>query len=278
MTPTHKKLQVIEPYQAWFDLRLGEVWSYRTLVAMLTWREITIRYKQTLLGIGWVVLQPLLMLLIFTAIFSLMIPQQATDYPFAIFVFPGLIVWRFMSDGVMRSTQSLMNNARLIEKVYFPRLVVVLAAVLAATVDMLVALVLLLIGLALTGVTLTAQFLLAPLYLLLAGVVVLTAALWLAPLSVRYRDVNQALPFLLQISLYLAPIFYPITLIPEPYRALYSLNPMVTVVEGFRWAVLGINVAPLLLPSVASTVALLVLFVLGVAFFKRSEADFADYI
>ncbi len=275
-----KRHTVIVPYRRLFDLRLSEIWTYRSLLAMLTWREITIRYQQAVLGVMWVVLQPVVNLIIYATVFGLLLHAPSEEYPYVIYLFPALIAWRLMGDGIGRGSLSLTqsSNTKLIEKVYFPRLLIVLAAIFAVIIDFLVSLVILLIAVLLFQVTLTWHILFIPLYTALAVVTILAVCVWLAPLNVRYRDVTHILPFLVQISLYTSPILYPITLIPEKFRWIYGLNPITNIVQGFRWCILGDSVAPDLIPAAIGFCLMGAILLMGLAFFKRSELTFADNI
>ena len=275
---TAKRHTVIEPYHHLFDLKLAEIWNYRGLLIMLTWREITVRYQQTLLGVMWVILQPVINIIIYSLVFGLLLRAPSENYPYIIYLFPALIIWRLMGDGISRGSLSLMSNSRLIEKVYFPRLVIVLSSIAASIIDFLVALLVLLVVMILYHVSFTWHIVLLPLYTLLGVVTILTSCVWLAPLNILYRDVTHLLPFIVQISLYVSPIFYPITLIPESVRWIYSLNPMTTVVQGFRWCLLAAIAPPDFVPAVIGFIIVGIVLVIGLAFFKRSEFTFADNI
>jgi len=275
---TTKRHLVIEPYHRLFDLNLGEIWNYRSLLMMLTWREITVRYQQTLLGIMWVIVQPVINIIIYSLVFGVLLRVPSENYPYIVYLFPGLIVWRFVGDGISRGSLSLMVNSRLIEKIYFPRLVVVMSTIAATIMDFVFAFLVLLVVMILYRVNLTWHVLLLPLYTLLAVVIVLSVCVWLAPLNIRYRDVTHILPFIVQISMYLSPIMYPITLIPASVRAIYSINPITTVVLGFRWCLLPDSSPPNLVPAIIGLVLTGMVLVFGLAFFKRSERTFVDNI
>lgn len=275
---TVKRHTVVEPYHRLFDLRLAEIWDYRGLLVMLTWREITVRYQQTLLGVMWVILQPIINIVIYSVVFGLLLHAPSEQYPYVVYLFPGLIVWRLMADGISRGSLSLTSNVRLIEKVYFPRLVMVLASILAVLIDFLFALLILLVVMVLYHINFSWQFLFFPFYVLLAVFVILSVCVWLAPLNIRYRDITHIIPFIVQISMYLSPILYPVTLIPESVRWIYSLNPMTTVIQGFRWCLLADSTPPNLVPAVIGFVITGVIFIFGLAFFKRAEYTFVDKI
>jgi lipopolysaccharide transport system permease protein len=277
-TLTAKRHTVIEPYHRLFDLNLGEIWHYRSLLVMLIWREITIRYQQTLLGIMWVIVQPVINIIIYSLVFGVLLRVPSENYPYIVYLFPGLLVWRLVGDGISRGSLSLMTNSRLIEKIYFPRLVIVISTVAAAIVDFLFALSILLVVMFLYRANLTWHVLLLPIYLSLAVVIILSICVWLAPLNIRYRDVTHILPFIVQISMYLSPIMYPITLIPPSVREIYSINPITTVVQGFRWCLLPDSSPPNLIPAVIGFVLMGIVLVFGLAFFKRSERTFVDDI
>jgi len=245
---------------------------------MLTWREITIRYQQTLLGVMWVIIQPIINIIIYSVVFGLLLRAPSENYPYVIYLFPALIVWRLMGDGISRGSLSLTNNVSLIGKVYFPRLIIVLATIAAAMLDFLFALLVLLITMVLYRVEFSWHLLFIPFYALLAVVTILSVCVWLAPLNIRYRDVTHILPFIVQISMYLSPILYPITLIPESVRWVYSLNPMTTVVQGFRWCLLANSAPPELVPAVIGFMITGMILFFGLVFFKRSELTFVDNI
>jgi lipopolysaccharide transport system permease protein len=275
---TTKRHTVIEPYHRLFDLRLAEIWNYRSLLVMLTWREITVRYQQTLLGVMWVILQPIINIIIYSLVFGVLLRAPSEDYPYVIYLFPALIIWRLMGDGISRGSLSLTNNVRLIEKVYFPRLVIVISSVAAVMLDFLFALLVLIVVMIPYRVVFTWHVIFIPVYVLLALVTILTVDVWLAPLNIRYRDVTHILPFIVQISMYTSPILYPISLIPESLRWLYSLNPITTVVQGFRWCLLSNSAPPELVPAVIGFIITIGVLIFGLAFFKRSEYTFVDSI
>jgi lipopolysaccharide transport system permease protein len=275
---TFKRHTVIEPYHRLFDLRLAEIWDYRSLLIMLMWREITIRYQQTLLGILWVIVQPIINIIIYALVFGLLLHTPSEKYPYIVYLFPALIIWRLMADGISRGSLSLTSNVRLIEKVYFPRMVMLIASILAVVIDFLFALLVLSVVMVLYHIGFSWHILLIPVYTLLAFFVTLSVCVWLAPLNVRYRDITHIIPFIVQLSMYLSPIVYPITLIPESVRGLYSLNPMTIVIQGFRWCLLAESTPPELTSAAIGFLITGVIFVFGLAFFKRAEYTFVDTI
>lgn len=269
---------VIEPPRGWQALDLREIWRYRELLYFLVWRDVKVRYKQTAIGVAWVVLQPFLTMVLFSVIFGqLMGVSTGGREPYPIFAYVALLPWTLFAGALSRCGQSLVADANLITKIYFPRLILPFAAVLSTLVDFAVSFLILLGLLAFYGIMPGTAVLALPLLLLLA---ILTAAgfgLWLAALNVRYRDVGYVIPFLVQFWLFLTPVAYPSTLIPEPWRLLYFLNPMAGVVDGFRWALLGQQSVPgasLLL----SALVVWLIFAGGLFYFRRIEFEFADVV
>jgi lipopolysaccharide transport system permease protein len=271
---------LIRPTRGLASLGLRAVWEYRELLFFLVWRDVKVRYKQTALGVLWVVLQPLVSMAIFTVLFGVLLKVPSGDAPYPVFAFAGLLPWNYFSQSLSRASTSLVNSSHLITKIYFPRLVIPLSGVFSSLVDFAISFVVLLILMLLYGVTPSARMLLLPALLLLALVTALGFGLWLSALNVKYRDVGYLLPFLIQIWMYLTPVVYGSSLIPERYRFLLSLNPMTGVVEGFRWALLGGELesylsAPLLALSVGIALAVLVS---GAVFFRTTERSFADVV
>ena len=267
----------IRPPQGWSSLGLRELWEYRELLYFLMWRDVKVRYKQTALGVAWVVLQPLLMMLIFTLFFGKLggIPSDGVPYP--VFTFCALLPWQLFAHALTESSNSLVGNQNLLTKVYFPRLVVPISAVLGGLVDFAIAFVILLILMAYFGIVPGVAILTLPFFILLAVMTALGVGLWLSALNVQYRDVRYTIGFLIQFWLFATPVAYPSSLIPEGWRALYGLNPMAGVVEGFRWALLGKAAAPGPLLAVSVGVVMLI-FVSGLYYFRRMEETFADLI
>jgi lipopolysaccharide transport system permease protein len=267
----------IRPSRGWVALGLGELWDYRELLWFLVWRDVKVRYKQTVLGAAWALVQPLAAMAIFTIFFGRLAQIPSENVPYSVFAFAGLTLWLFFATGVTQAANSLVAGASLVTKVYFPRLLMPVSAVLAGAIDLALASGLL-IGLAVVlGVTPPAQLPAAPLFVLLAFATALGAGLWLAALNVQYRDVRHVVPFLTQIWLFATPVAYPSSLLDEPWRTLYGVNPMAGAVEGFRWAVLGTPAPPggMIALSVAVSGALLVG---GAFYFRRTEKTFADVI
>jgi len=268
---------VIRPSRGWVSLRLHELWEYRELLYFLTWRDIKVRYKQTVLGAAWAIIQPLFAMVVFSIFFGRLAKVPSDGLPYPIFAYCGLIPWQLFSHALTESANSLVANQNLITKVYFPRLVIPLAAALGGIVDFGIAFLVLLGMMTYYGITPTVAVATLPLFLLLALASALGAGLWLSALNVQYRDVRYTIPFLSQLWLFATPIVYPSSLIPERWRALYGLNPMAGVVEGFRWTLLGTPRAPgpMLLVSI---VVVIVLLVGGLYYFRRMEKTFADVV
>ncbi len=273
----HRATIHIEARRRWFSLRLGELWEYRELVYFLVWRDLKVRYKQATFGIAWTIIQPLITMMIFTMIFGYFGKISAGGAPYPIFVLTALVPWSYFASALGRSGSSLLADANLIEKVYFPRLILALAAVTTPMVDFLCSFVVLLGMFVWYGVTPSWNILFLPLFLFLALVTALAGGLWLGPLNVRYRDIGHTLPFLIQVWMYLSPVIYPVHLVPERWRLLYSLNPMVGVIEGFRWALLRDRIPSFDIMILSSTVVFLLLWS-GAIFFRRIEQTFVDVI
>jgi lipopolysaccharide transport system permease protein len=267
----------IEPSRGWASLRLRELWEYRELLYFLVWRDVKIRYKQTVLGALWAVIQPVCMMLVFTLFFGKLAKVPSDGIPYPIFSFAALVPWTFFATGVSQSALCVVISAEVIRKVYFPRLALPIAAVLAGAVDFAIAFVVLLGLMACFGILPTVRAVWVPLLFFLALISALGAGLWLSALYVYYRDVRFVIPFIVQFWMFASPIAYPSSLLIEPWRTLYAANPMVGVVEGFRWALLGTISAPYAMMAV-SYVSALVILLSGVLFFRRMERFFADVV
>jgi lipopolysaccharide transport system permease protein len=271
---------IIQPTHGWASLQLGAVWHYRELLYFLVWRDIKIRYKQTALGVVWVVLQPVISMLVFSGLFGVLLNAPSSGVPYPVFVYAGLLPWTYFAGSLARSSTSLVDSRNLITKVYFPRLLVPLTGVLAGLVDFAVGFVVLILLMLLYGIVPTAAVVFLPAFLLLAMLTALGFGLWLSALNVRYRDIGYIIPFMVQIWLYLTPVIYSVSLIPERFQFLLGLNPMTSVVAGFRWALLG--QAPATQSSiwifVLSLVTMVVVLISSLVFFRRTERTFADII
>jgi lipopolysaccharide transport system permease protein len=267
----------IAPSRGWVPLKLGELWAYRELLYFLVWRDIKVRYKQTALGASWAIIQPFMTMVVFSLFFGHLAKMPSDNVPYPIFAFAALVPWTFFANGLSQSSNSLVGASNLITKVYFPRLIVPLASVAAGFVDFVIAFVVLLGMMLYYGLVPTLNIVWLPLFVLLAWISALGVGLWFSALSVTYRDVRYIVPFLTQFWLFATPIAYPSSLLHEPWRTVYGLNPMVGVVEGFRWALLRTNTAPGAAVVVSAVVALLVL-VTGALYFRRMERNFADTV
>jgi len=268
---------VIEPSRGWIGLRLRELWEYRELLYFLVWRDIKVRYKQTALGAAWAIIQPFFSMVVFSLFFGKLAKMPSDGIPYPIFAYAGLVPWTFFANGLSQSANSLVDSANLIRKIYFPRLTIPIANVLAGLVDFVLAFAVLLVMMAWYRIYPTERLIWLPLFLLLALVTALAVGLWLSVLNVEYRDVRYTVPFITQFWMFATPIVYPSSLLNEPWRTIYGLNPMVGVVEGFRWALLGTKTAPG--PAIAvSAAAALLLLVGGAFYFRRMEKTFADVV
>ena len=267
----------IEPPRGWLDLRLGEVWAYRELLYFFVWRDIKVRYKQTVIGVAWVVLQPLLTMGVFTLFFGRLakLPSDGLAYP--VFYFTALVPWNYFSTALQSCTAVVVDNQRVITKVFFPRLVLPLSAVVSGLVDFAIGFVVLGIVLAIYGIRPGLAALWLPVLLLLAVLTALGVGLWMSALNALYRDVKYVVPFLIQFWMFASPVAYPSSLVPQRWRWLYGLNPMAGVIDGFRWALTGHGQPPgaLLLASSGMVVAVVLG---GLFFFQRMEGAIADRV
>jgi lipopolysaccharide transport system permease protein len=267
----------LKPAKGWLGIDLKELWHYRELIYFLTWRDIKVRYKQALLGIAWSVLQPVLTTAIMTVVFGVLLKVESDGLPYPVFALSALLPWHLFQLSLQKSSISLVGNANLLTKVYFPRVIIPLSSVLAALVDFVISLILLFITMAIYRIPLTWNVLWVIPLTILTVLAALAVGFWLSALNVQYRDVQQMVPFLIQIWMYATPIVYPISIIPEgTFRYIYSLNPMVGVVQGFRWAFFGGSPPDMTL--LISSLAVLLLLVTGLFFFRRMEKTFADVV
>lgn len=258
-------------------LDLRELWAYRELIYFLTWRDIKVRYKQTAIGIAWVLLQPLAMMIVFTLFFGNLAGVSSQGVPYPVFVLTALIPWQLFSRAITDSTNSLVTDQRLITRVYFPRIIVPISTVLAALVDFLISCLLLIVLMLGYGVPLRPEIAFVPIFTLLMLIAALGVGFWLSALNVEYRDVMYTMPFLNQFWFFITPVVYPITVVPEKLRLLYGFNPMAGVTEGFRWALLGTG--PIASSTIASSaIAAFIIFTTGIVWFRRRERTFIDAI
>ena len=267
----------IQASRGWASLGVTDLWEYRELLYFLIWRDIKIRYKETVLGAAWAILQPFFTMVIFTIFFGRLASIPSDGVPYPIFAYAALVPWTFFANGLTQAVNSVVGGANLIKKVYFPRLILPIAAVLAGVVDFVFAFAVLLGMTLYYRITPSWHILMLPVFLLLVLIAALSVALWLSALNVQFRDIRYIAPFIVQVWLFATPIAYPSTLLPEPWRTVYGLNPMVGVVEGFRWALLGSGAGPSPMMAVSGAVCL-VLLVGGAYYFRRIERTFADVI
>lgn len=288
---TDPALRTIKPKQGFSAVNVSELWRYRELFLFLAWRDLLIRYKQTVLGILWAILQPLTSVAVFTIVFGKMAGLDANGAPYPLLTLAAMIPWQMFSGGLAASSLSLVSSANLVTKIYFPRLIIPLSSTFGTLLDALIGLILLLLTVGfylLAGsqgwVTSSAtvglhwQILLTPLWFLLGLLTTIAAGLWLSALNVKYRDIKYVVPFMIRIAMLISPIGYLSTEIPQPYRLIYSINPLVGVIDGFRWSVLGNNFEPYWPGMAVSALATLFLLVSGLLFFRNTERRFADII
>jgi len=268
---------IIERRKSLFNLDVQGLVQHRELLFFLTWRDIKIRYKQTLIGAAWAVVQPLMTMLIFTIIFGRFAKIPSDDLPYPVFAYAGILPWTYFAEALSRSSSSVVSDGNLIKKVYFPRLIIPLAAVLTPGVDFFLSLLFLLGMMAWFGIQPTGQIMFLPVFLILAFVTALSVGLWLSALNVRYRDIRYTVPFLIQLWMYASPVVYPVNLIPERWRMVFALNPMTGVIEGFRWTLLGKEAPDFYLIIISALVVLTMLFA-GTLLFKQMERSFADVV
>lgn len=268
---------IIRPSRGWVPLKLADLWAYRELLYFLIWRDVKVRYKQTVLGAAWAIIQPFFTMVVFSVVFGRLAKIPSDGLPYPVFAYCALLPWQLFAHALTESGNSLVASQNLITKVYFPRLVIPLAAVLAGLVDFAIAFVVLLAMMAYYGIAPTAAVATLPLFLLLAVATALGVGLWLSALNVQYRDVRYTIPFLTQFWLFATPVAYPASLVPERWRGLFGLNPMAGVVEGFRWALLGKAEGPGALLAVSVAIVMVIL-VGGLYYFRRMEKIFADVV
>jgi len=275
--PTETILVTIEPPKSWVSLRLRDLWQYRELLYFLTWRDVKVRYKQTLLGAAWAILQPLLTMLIFTLLFGRFagIPSEGIPYP--LFAFGGLLIWIFFSNSVTNSGNSLVASANLLTKIYFPRMIIPAAAVGAGLVDLLLAFVIQIVLMAYYQVRVTWAITMIPLLVLLTTMLALGVGMWLSALNVKYRDIRYAIPFLIQLWMFASPIIYPLSMLPAKWQWVLMLNPLTGIIQNFRVALFG-NQNFEWKSLAASAVITLLVLVYSTFSFRRMERHFADIV
>lgn len=267
----------IQPTRGWVSLQLKELWNYRELVYFFIWRDVKVRYKQTALGAAWAIIQPLFTMIVFSLFFGRLAKLPSDGIPYPLFAYAALVPWTFFAQGLAQSADSLVSQGSLIKKVYFPRLAIPLSTVSAGLVDVTISFTVLLMLMAYYHVRISGNIIWLPCLLLLAFTTALGTGLWLSALNVRFRDVKYTVPFLSQFWMFATPIVYPSSLLHGRWKEVFALNPMVGVVEGFRWALLGAKTrpGPMIL---ASAVAAIVILIGGAFYFRRMEKHFADVV
>lgn len=278
MSHSHTE-RVLRPSQGWIRLNLSELWQFRELLALLTWRDVSVRYKQAYLGFAWAILQPLLTMLVFTLVFGRLAGLRQGNEPYALLTLAALLPWQFFANALSESSSSLVASSRIISKVYFPRLVIPISAVLGGFIDALISLALLLVLMPFFGAPYSWRLLLTPACFLLVLVPTFAAGIWLSALNVKYRDVKFIVPFFTRVGMYITPVgFVWMRLVPEKWQFLYSLNPLVGAIDAFRWCVLG-DAYPVYLPGLVASLSLsLIALVLGLMYFQKTERKFADLL
>jgi lipopolysaccharide transport system permease protein len=267
----------IKPSTGWAALNLKDLWNYRELIYFFTWRDLKVRYKQTLLGASWAILQPVLTMVVFSIFFGGLAKVPSDGVPYPIFSYTALLPWTLFSKALQDASRSLVSSANIISKVYFPRLILPISSTLAGLVDFMIAFVVLLLMMVFYGIRPTANIWLLPLLILLALVTAIGVSLWLSALNVMYRDVGHMIPFLNQFWMYITPIAYSSSIVPEKWKFLYALNPLAGVVEGFRWALLGTGEGPGITLLISSCIAIQIT-ISGLFYFRRMERKFADLV
>jgi lipopolysaccharide transport system permease protein len=277
-TQNRSETVVIQPLKGLVSLNLKDVWRYRELVYFLTWRDLKVRYKQSVLGVLWAILQPFLNMVVFSIVFGQLAKLPSDGLPYPIFSFSATVPWAFFAAALGTTARSMLTSGNMISKIYFPRMIVPFASVLANLVDFAIAFVILVGMLFAYHIVPTINMVFLPLFLLLAIIIAMGVGLWLSALVVMYRDFGYILGFLPTFWQYLSPVVYPSSMIPEKWRLLYSLNPMTGVIEGFRWALLGTPVGVTPLMFAASAIISVVVFVTGMFYFRRMERVFTDML
>jgi lipopolysaccharide transport system permease protein len=280
MTTNHVELTklVIKPSSGWAPLDLINLWRYRELIYFMTWRDLTVRYKQTLLGVSWAILRPLLTMVVFSIFFGGLAKMPSDGVPYPIFTFTALLPWELFATALTIASRSLVLNANMITKVYFPRIILPVSSILGGVADFAIAFLVMIGMMIFYHFAPTANIWVLPLLLILTVIAAIGVSLWLSAMNVLYRDVGYVTPFIQQLWLYITPIAYPASLVPEKWQLVYALNPMTGVVEGFRWALLGTTPNPPIALLLTSTVVSVLMLVSGLFYFRRMERLFADMV
>lgn len=277
LTKQDEEITLIKPSKGWGSLNLRELWIYRELIYFLTWRDLKVRYKQTALGAGWAVLQPVLSMVVFSIFFGGLLNVSSGDVPYPIFSYAAVLPWGVFSKALNDTGRSLVSNRAMLTKIYFPRMAIPLASVFSSMADFLIAFIVMLGLMFYYKIAPTSNIWTLPFFLLLAVITALGVGLWLSAMNVLYRDIGYMIPYITQLWFYLTPIVYSASEVPEQWQFFYALNPMVGVVEGFRWALLGTADAPSPMIGVSAAISIAV-FISGMYYFRRMERTFADMV
>ncbi len=275
---TATMLTLIQPEKGWSALNLGDLWRYRELIYFMTWRDLKVRYKQTLLGASWAILRPFLTMIVFSIFFGNLAKVPSDGIPYPIFAYTALLPWELFASALSQASRSLVQNTNMVTKVYFPRMILPISSILAGVVDFLIAFIVLIGMMIYYKVTPTVNVWTLPLFILLALITALGVGFWLSALNVLYRDVNYVTPFLTQFWMFITPIAYGSSLIPEKWRFLYAINPLSGVVDGFRWALLGNQQSAPGPALILSSLIAVILLISGMFYFRRMERQFADRV
>lgn len=267
---------IIKPSKGWMPINLRELWEFRDLLYFFTWRDIKLRYKQTVLGFAWAIIQPFFAMVIFTLFFGNLAKMPSDGVPYPIFAYAALLPWTMFSESIIRSTNTMVVNSNIIKKVYFPRMALPISSVLSPVLDFTIAFVILILMMIYYGMIPTLNVIWLPIFLLLALATSLGVGLWTSALNAKYRDIQYVVPFMIQIWMFASPVVYASSMIPAQYQFLYGLNPMAGVIEGFRWSLLGTNAPGMVI--LASVIVSVVILVSGAFYFRRMEKTFADEV
>ncbi len=274
--PDNIPVTIIKPSKGWMPINLHELWEFRDLLYFFTWRDIKVRYKQTVLGFAWAIMQPFFAMIIFSIFFGSLANLPSDGIPYPIFAYAALLPWTLFSESITRSTNTMVTNSNIIKKVYFPRMALPISSVLSPVIDFTIAFVILILMMIYYGIMPTINVVLLPLFLMLAIATSLGIGLWTSALNAKYRDIQYVVPFMLQILMFASPVVYAASMIPAKYQFLYGLNPMAGVIEGFRWSLLGTDSPGMII--LASVIVSVVLLVSGAFYFRRMEKTFADEV
>lgn len=269
-------ITIIKPSKGWMPINLQELWEFRDLLYFFTWRDIKVRYKQTVLGFAWAIIQPFLAMVIFTVFFGNLAKMPSDGIPYPIFAYTALLPWTLFSESITRSTNSMVMNSNIIKKVYFPRMALPISSVLSPVLDFAIAFIILILMMIYYGIVPTFNVIWLPAFVLLAIATSLGVGLWTSALNAKYRDIQYVVPFMVQIWMFASPVVYAASMIPAQYQLLYGLNPMAGVIEGFRWSMLGTNAPGMVI--IASVIVSVVILVSGAFYFRRMEKTFADEV